>query len=135
LSDRQALKAARHRCDSALERLTAQGSLAAWITLMIEEANDHQPRQVELARLLHVSTRTMNRRLSMENTNFRELGNRARHARACRLLDDPGLAITTIAFQLGYRDAANFTRAFRRQQDMSPFEFRNRPTDGSVALS
>jgi AraC-like DNA-binding protein len=39
------------------------------------------------------------------------------------------MPITRIALQLGFRDAANFTRAFRRASGMSPVEYRKRPVD------
>lgn len=126
LADRNALNMARQRCDEALVRLTSEGSLVEWVVLMLDEANDHQPRQQELAKMLHISTRTMNRRLAAEGANFRELGKRSREARACRMLARTELSVTRIALQLGYRDSANFSRAFRRAQGLSPVEYRRR---------
>ena len=126
LADPNALKIARQRCDEALARLTRHGSLSEWLTMMLDQAQDHQPRQQELARILHLSTRTMNRRLAAEGTRFRELGLQSRHRRACRLLSESTLSITRIALQLGYQEAANFTRAFRRAEGVSPVEFRSR---------
>ena len=126
LADPNALEIARQRCDEALARLTRHGSLSEWLTMMLDQAQDHQPRQQELARILHLSTRTMNRRLAMEGERFRELGLQSRHRRACRLLSESTLSITRIALQLGYQEAANFTRAFRRAEGVSPIEFRSR---------
>jgi AraC-like DNA-binding protein len=125
LADRNALAIARNRCEQELSRLTRHGSLTDWLRLMLDEASDHQPRQRELADILHLSTRTLNRRLASEGTGFRELGIQSRHRRACQLLLDTDMPITRIALQLGYKDAANFTRAFGREQGISPTEFRN----------
>ena len=41
-----------------------------------------------------------------------------------KLLDEPGLDIARIAELLGYSDAANFTRAFRKQASMTPSAYR-----------
>lgn len=126
LADRNALNIARHRCEEELARLTERGSLSTWLGMMLDQASDHQPRQQELARILHLSTRTLNRRLNAEGTSFRELGLQSRHRRACNLLAQTDLPITRIALQLGFQDGANFTRAFRRAAGMSPAEFRRR---------
>lgn len=126
LADPNALKIARQRCDDALSHLARFGSLGEWLTMMLDQAQDHQPRQQELARILHLSTRTMNRRLGGEGIRYRELGRRSRHRRACRLLSETTLSITRIALQLGYQEAANFSRAFRRAEGVSPTEFRSR---------
>jgi AraC-like DNA-binding protein len=126
LADKTALKIARQRCEEALARMTIQGSLGDWVKLMLDKAHDHQPRQHELARILHVSTRTMNRRLAAEGTSFRELGRLTRQARARQMLSDGRLSITRIALQLGYRDSANFTRAFRLENGITPALFRRR---------
>jgi AraC-like DNA-binding protein len=40
------------------------------------------------------------------------------------LLRDPARSIDEIAARLGYSDAANFTRAFRRWTGMTPRAFR-----------
>ncbi len=124
LADRHALKLARQRCDDELSRLSRQGSLSDWIMMMLDQTSDHQPRQQELARILHLSTRTLNRRLADEGTRFRELGLHSRHRRACRLLVESDLPITRIALQLGFHDGANFTRAFRRAEGISPADYR-----------
>ena len=130
LAHDSALRIARRRCEEELSRLTARGSLPGWISLMLDQASDHQPRLQELADILHISARTMNRRLAAEATSFRELGLRSRQRRALRLLDQGDLSVTRIALQLGYRDIANFTRAFRREQGMSPLAWRNRQHAG-----
>ncbi len=125
-ADSNALKLARKRCDNALARLTRHGSLSDWIRRMLDQASDHQPRQHEIARLLHLSTRTLNRRLADEGTRFRELGLSSRHQRACRLLAQSELSITRIGLQLGFKESANFTRAFRSIEGMPPAEYRKR---------
>ena len=126
LADKTALRIARQRCEEAMARMTIQGSLSSWVKSMLEQASDHQPRQHELARILHVSTRTMNRRLGAEGSSFRELGRLTRQARARQMLMQSKLSITRIALQLGYRDTANFTRAFRLEHGITPALFRNR---------
>ncbi|HET6303220.1 MAG TPA: helix-turn-helix domain-containing protein [Myxococcota bacterium] len=40
------------------------------------------------------------------------------------MLRDPGVKIIEISAQLGYRDSANFTRAFRRWTGVAPQVFR-----------
>ncbi|MFX4627876.1 AraC family transcriptional regulator, partial [Acinetobacter baumannii] len=78
--------------------------------------------------------RTLDRHLKTEHTSFRELARAARMARAMAMLDDTSLAITRIAYELGYSDAANFTRAMRRDAGMTPVEYRRqraRPTAGN----
>lgn len=54
---------------------------------------------------------------------------------AARLLRETGLDVQTIATDLGYGNAANFSTAFRERFGMSPRQFRNaRPeTDGHRA--
>lgn len=126
LADRNALTVARQRCEEELSRLIRHGSLTEWLTTMLDQADDHQPRLQELARMLHLSPRSLNRRLGAEGSRFRELGVQSRHRRACSLLAERRLSITRIALQLGYRDAANFTRAFRRLEGISPTAFRSR---------
>ncbi|MEZ5463445.1 AraC family transcriptional regulator ligand-binding domain-containing protein [Dokdonella sp.] len=125
LADRSALRIARQRCDEAMARMTVRGSLGDWVRLMLEKASGHQPRQQELATMLHVSTRTMNRRLDAEGTSFRQLGTIVRQARARRMLIESDLSITRIALQLGYADTANFTRAFRIENGTTPARFRS----------
>ena len=75
---------------------------------------------------LHVSERTLNRRLHAEDTTFRHLKSRALISRAKLYLRDTDYSVEAIAEALGYRDAANFRRAFRKSEDSSPREYRER---------
>ena len=73
---------------------------------------------------LHVSGRTLNRRLQAENTSFRQLKSQAMASRAKLYLRETDYSVESIAEHLGYRDAANFRRAFRKLEGCSPAEYR-----------
>jgi len=78
----------------------------------------------EVAYALHVSARTLNRRLQAENTSFRQLKSHALANRAKLYLQHTSHSVEAIAEELGYRDTANFRRAFRKSTGCSPIEHR-----------
>jgi AraC-like DNA-binding protein len=123
LSDRTALEMAEARCEALLERVSREEGLAAWVLMMLREARDGMPTIEELAHILHITSRTLDRRLRKEGQQFHEMSKRARLEKAYALLGSRRLSVTQVALQLGYRDVANFTRAFKRDSGMSPSEY------------
>jgi AraC-like DNA-binding protein len=79
-----------------------------------------------VAKLMHVSERTLKRRLAERGETFSKLLEAERHARAMQLLRVGTLSVEEIADRLGYSDAANFTRAFRRWTGKTPLRSRKR---------
>lgn len=82
--------------------------------------------EVEIAQALFISKRTLARRLADEGTTYREIRERLFSDLAGRYLKDKHVSVEAIAASLGYHDAANFRRAFRRWFSISPQEFRRR---------
>jgi AraC-like DNA-binding protein len=73
---------------------------------------------------LNVSQRTLNRRLQAENTSFRQLKSQALARWAKQYLRETEHSVEAIAAELGYKDTANFRRAFRKCEGCSPIEYR-----------
>jgi AraC-like DNA-binding protein len=67
----------------------------------------------ELARSVHMSERTLRRRLSAEGTSYTDLLNRVR-APLAKLYLDAGLSTATVAERLGFESASALRRAYRR---------------------
>jgi AraC-like DNA-binding protein len=91
-----------------------------------------------VARALHVSVRTLQRRLVAAGTTFRDVADRARRTLAESYLEDPGVSITEVAFLLGFSDQTSFHRAFRRWNGAAPGVWRRRaatPAAGSAPPS
>ncbi|MBK6636458.1 MAG: AraC family transcriptional regulator ligand-binding domain-containing protein [Rhodocyclaceae bacterium] len=84
------------------------------------------PRLEELAAALCLSPRTLNRRLAGQGTRFGELRAARQLELACKLLGDARYTVGEIGESLGYGDAANFGRAFRRMTGLSPGQYRRR---------
>jgi AraC-like DNA-binding protein len=78
----------------------------------------------EIARVLAVSSRTLQSRLEAEGTTFAALADAARRERAMALLSQPDLPVTAIAARVGFATPSAFTRAFRRWTGKSPSEYR-----------
>jgi AraC-like DNA-binding protein len=95
-----------------------------FVDTLLRSSDPPLPDLGAVASRLHMSERTLNRRLQQENTSFRRirggiLGNWAR-----QYLRDTDHSIETIAVELGYQDTANFRRAFRNNEGCSPSEYR-----------
>lgn len=76
------------------------------------------------AESVHMSERSLQRRLAASGLSFARVVEDVRFDTACRLLGERGRKIIEIATELGYTDSANFTRAFRRWSGVSPQAFR-----------
>jgi AraC-like DNA-binding protein len=83
-----------------------------------------RPRAEEVARRLGTSARTFARRLAMEGLSFSQLLEELRLDLAGRHLADKDLAISEIAWLLGYQEASAFTHAFKRWTGKTPQEAR-----------
>lgn len=82
------------------------------------------PGPAELASRLHVSLRTLRRRLQNQGSGYKQLLEEARRRDAMTLLANPALAIQQVAGSLGYDVPANFTRAFRQWTGQTPSAWR-----------
>ncbi|AOZ91211.1 AraC family transcriptional regulator [Paenibacillus crassostreae] len=77
-----------------------------------------------IAKEMGMSDRTLQRRLTDENTNFKQLLAQARHEQAREYLADPSLDIKEVAFLIGYEDQNSFYRAFRQWEGDTPANWR-----------
>ena len=79
--------------------------------------------QEEIARALHQSPSTLQRRLREEGTSYQQLLDATRHDLAIDYLREGQHSLADITFLLGFSDQSNFTRAFRRWTGRTPREF------------
>lgn len=77
---------------------------------------------------LHISKRTLSRRLNEEGTNFKSLHNESRLQQAKKLwMGNPKLSTAAIAETLGFSNEASLSRFIKQQTGLSPSELRKRP--------
>jgi len=72
------------------------------------------PSQEAMAAELHISVRTLRRRLNDERITYRDIVAEVRYELARRYLSTSELTVGQIGDLLGYDDTANFRRAFKR---------------------
>ena len=69
---------------------------------------------------LHLSERSLQRKLAQEGASFKQLLNVTRKDLAIKYIEDGSYQLTEIAFMLGYNEYSSFSRAFRRWTGQSP---------------
>lgn len=119
LADAAALKAAEARCEASFRRVIASGQVAGWVRMMLRESSNGLPSLEQLAHTLNLSPRTLDRHLKAEGAGFRQLATDVTVDKARELLAQ-GRSVTSVAHELGYTDASNFARAFRKATGASP---------------
>ncbi len=82
------------------------------------------PSVVDMADELHVSVRTLRRRLKDVGTTYQEFKDQTRRDAATRLLSRPELKINAIAALLGFDEPSAFHRSFKKWTGLTPGEYR-----------
>jgi AraC-like DNA-binding protein len=85
----------------------------------------------DLAKELHLSTRTLQRRLTEQGITFQRLLEEARHELARHYLLHSSLELNQTAYLLGYEDANSFFRAFHHWEGTSPGQWRQHQKNSS----
>jgi AraC-like DNA-binding protein len=123
MSNKQMLRICEERCQAILERLGSGGQMADRVRSQLLAARGFGLDAV--ATRMAMSPRTLRRRLRVEGTSFRAVVGDVRKGLALDYLETSDLALEEIATLLGYEDAANFNRAFRRWMGVAPARYRN----------
>ena len=126
MADANARRVAEERCRRLVQQAASVRRFADWVAMTLREVSEGLPSLEELAAMLNLSTRTLNRYLEREGTSFRELSGRIQHELACERLASGGMSVTEVAYSLGFNDPSNFARAFRARAGYSPGEHRQR---------
>jgi AraC-like DNA-binding protein len=87
----------------------------------------------DLARELHMSTRTLQRRLTDQAITFQRLLEEARRELARHYLLHSSGELNETAYLLGYEDANSFFRAFHQWEGTSPGQWRRSCLSGGRA--
>ena len=124
MSNAQMLRICEERCQAILARLGSGGQMADRVRSQLLAARSFGLDAV--ATRMAMSPRTLRRRLREEGTSFREVVGDVRKGLALDYLETSELPLEEIATLLGYEDAANFNRAFRRWVGIAPARHRNR---------
>lgn len=132
-TDDQLAASSKAQCEEALRLLTEDAGFACRVRRVIETSHPFPPKLARVAATLFVSERTLKRRLQAEEASFQNLVDQVRLERAGELLEKTSMNLSQIADALGYADAANFTRAFKRWTGQSPSQYRHRETPPQAA--
>lgn len=119
-----AKKEALLQCEKELSRIQEQQDIITSIRLILLEKPGFIPDMDEVADRLHMSPRTMRRKLTLLNTSFREVSDNVREEVAIKYLEETTLTIEEISDLLGYSNPSNFSNAFKRWTGMIPSEIR-----------
>lgn len=124
MADPEAFREAALICQRELDKLVASESLTARVRRLLLEKQSGFPSLVVTARLLHMTPRTLHRRLLDEGTSFKQVLEQTRHTLAVEHLRSGRFSMEEIAYSLGYSDLANFRRAFKRWESVPPSAYR-----------
>lgn len=84
------------------------------------------PELREMAANLHMSVRTLQRKLKEEGVSYQQVAESVRKDIAIDFLHTGGQSIKRISFMLGYNDPGAFARAFKKWTGQTPQEYMRR---------
>lgn len=108
------------------------GFLGAVRRQMLDELPNQEPCVATISRRMHMSPRSLQRRLHSEGTSFAAVLSGLRGDLALSYLRDDRLTIGEVAFLLGFLDVTAFHRAFKRWTATTPAEYRRSARAGKL---
>ena len=94
------------------------------VKMILESSGHFHWDRDHMARRLHMSRRTLQRKLSKAGTTFQELFDHYRHQASLTLLKDAELTTVEVGNLLGFSEPSTFYRAFKRWEAITPGAYR-----------
>lgn len=116
-------------CEQLFAQQLGQHSLAQKTRALLVPDDEGYPTLEDIAIQLHLSARSLRRRLEEHGTSFQRILDGVRRDSARELLETTGLSVEQIATRLGYSEASNFRSAFKRWTGHTPTAFRKSRMD------
>ncbi|MBB3047226.1 AraC-like DNA-binding protein [Litorivivens lipolytica] len=118
-------RAALAKCAEELDAMKARGiTLSNQVReLLYNEADKHWLSVEEVAAALFMSPTSLKRKLGQDDTSFQRIKNSERFNRAIAMLEEGKLTVESIAWELGYTNASNFSKAFKGWTGHSPKDY------------
>ena len=126
-----AKKITQQKCEQALAELYRPRSVPKQAARLLLERLQDPPQLTEVARRLNLSPRSLSRQLHRDGLTFQTLLSQLRSRSAQLLLEESELSIEEIAYTIGFTDAANFRRAFKKWNRVTPNAYRLLHRNGS----
>jgi AraC-like DNA-binding protein len=111
--------------DAMLKDLQQADIISQVKRAIVEDLPSGTPNQDDIARRVFVSSRTLQRRLTDESTNFRILVLEVRRELAEKYIADKSMPLAEISYMLGFADTSSFSRAFKQWTGHAPVAFRS----------
>lgn len=116
----------RSQCEQMLLEVDHAPTLSSKIEKYVLSHMEASVQVSDVADHLGMSKKTLANRLKKEGTNFQEVVNTTRAKQAKKLLQSSSLSVEEIAAVIGFSDASNFRKAFKKWTGSPPSEFRGR---------
>lgn len=114
----------RRECDRLVSRDSEGGMVSERVQQILLQAGSEFPTSAKVAGQLHMSESTLQRHLAKEGNRYQQLLDQVRYRLALEYLNGTNLPVTEIASLLGFSDATNFRRSFKRWSQTTPSAIR-----------
>lgn len=132
LASNRELAQSNDRClEEMIASLRSDDLVARVKRAIVDELPSGAPSEESVARVVSMSARSLQRRLSEEGTGFLDLLAAVRRDLADRYVRNRDLPLTEVGYRLGFSDLSAFSRAFKRWNGRSPAEARRESTAAS----
>jgi len=116
------------QCEEMLNGLSSAEETTSAVRQLLMESAGNFFDIPQVAERLHMSERTLRRRLKDESTSFKAVLEEIKNLLAKKYLSQTDLSVADIAHMLDYAETVNFRRAFRRWNGVIPSHFRQDKT-------
>ena len=113
------------QCEALLASLDVQDALLTRVRRLLLARPGDFPDLNSAAKALHTSSRSLRRHLSAMGTSYQQVLDDVRKRLALQYLSTTHLPLYEIAYLLGFSDASNFRRAFKKWTGRLPSGYRD----------
>lgn len=112
-------------CERMLMSLPDESDLSRRIRTLCLNSRGEFPNADEAAARLGLSVRTLHRRLADQGQHYQLIVNDVRRSLAIEFLENTSLSVEEIAGRVGFSEASNFRKAFRKWTGQAPAHYRS----------